>query len=123
MDEGRLEWDRPVREVLPDLRLLDEVATNHLTVRDLLSHRSGLPRHDLAWYGDTVGRSELLARLRGDNLLLLFGHAARTGKIETTLAWWPEIEQVGVDTVRAEVLIFLNSLILGDRLERAAAPR
>ncbi len=65
--------------------------------------------------------AELLARLRGDNLLLLFGHAARTGKIETALAWWPEIEQVGVDNVRAEVLIFLNSLIHGDRLAQAAA--
>ncbi len=64
VDEGRLEWDRPVREILPELRLADEAAGNHLTVRDLLSHRSGLPRHDLAWYGDTVGRPELLTRLR-----------------------------------------------------------
>ena len=65
--------------------------------------------------------AELLARLRGDNLPLLFGHAARTGKIETALAWWPEIEQVGVDNVRAEVLIFLNSLIDNGRLAQAAA--
>eukprot|EP01036_Dinobryon_divergens_P010294 gene10294-13790_t len=36
IDEGRLEWNRPVREVIPEFRLHDALATERLTVRDLL---------------------------------------------------------------------------------------
>lgn len=63
VDEGLVDWDEPVRSYLPEFRLADEHATAHLTVRDLVSHRSGLPRHDLSWYGSTADRAELMARL------------------------------------------------------------
>ena len=64
VDEGRLEWDRPVRGVLPWFRLADEHATTALTVRDLVTHRSGLPRHDLVWYGADLDRQALVRALR-----------------------------------------------------------
>lgn len=65
VDDGLLEWDRPVRQYLPGLRLHDPVATELLTVRDMLSHRSGLPRHDLLWYGNqSLRREDLLDRLQ-----------------------------------------------------------
>jgi CubicO group peptidase (beta-lactamase class C family) len=65
VDEGKLEWDTPVREYLPGFRMYDPVATEHLTVRDMLSHRSGLPRHDLFWYSnEKLTRAEVVARLR-----------------------------------------------------------
>src|SRR3984957_9343956 len=51
VDDGLLEWERPLRDYLPDVRLEDPAVTERLTVVDLLSHRSGLPRHDLAWIG------------------------------------------------------------------------
>ena len=50
VDEGALAWDTPIRTVLPEFRLHDPVATGQMTAADLLSHRSGLPRHDLFWY-------------------------------------------------------------------------
>jgi CubicO group peptidase (beta-lactamase class C family) len=62
--EGRIAWDRPVREVLPDFRMHSDYATQTLTVRDLLTHRSGLPRHDFAWFGSPHSREQLYARLR-----------------------------------------------------------
>ncbi|ATL67816.1 serine hydrolase [Nocardia terpenica] len=63
--DGLLEWDRPVREYLPRFRLHDPVATELITVRDLLCHRSGLPRHDLVWYANPdMSRRELVERLR-----------------------------------------------------------
>jgi len=43
---GRLDWTKPVRDYLPEFRLHDPVATERVTIRDLLSHQSGLPRHD-----------------------------------------------------------------------------
>lgn len=65
VDEGKLSWDEPVASYLPGFKLHDEYATAHLTARDMLSHRSGLPRHDLVWYNNqTIGRAELVRRLR-----------------------------------------------------------
>jgi CubicO group peptidase (beta-lactamase class C family) len=61
---GKLDWDKPLREYLPDFRLHDEYATDHLTVRDMVTHRSGLPRHDGLWYGSPFDRAELVRRLR-----------------------------------------------------------
>src|SRR3981081_4226588 len=49
VDDGRLDWTKPVREYLPDFRLHDAIATDRVTVQDLLCHRTGLPRHDWIW--------------------------------------------------------------------------
>ncbi|WP_051752181.1 serine hydrolase [Streptosporangium amethystogenes] len=66
VNEGALAWDRPVREYLPDFRMRDPVATEQLTVFDMLCHRSGLPRHDMLWYAarDELTRAQIVARLR-----------------------------------------------------------
>lgn len=64
VDEGKVGWDEPVRTYLPDFRIQDEYASAHMTLRDLLSHRSGLPRHDLVWIGGQFSRQELYDRLR-----------------------------------------------------------
>ena len=63
-DEGRIALDAPVRTYLPDFSLQDPVASATLTTRDLLTHRSGLPRHDLFWYQAPFSRDELYRRLR-----------------------------------------------------------
>ena len=63
VDEGKIAWDTPVIEYLPDFRLADDYATRRLKVRDLLIHSSGLPRHDLAWYNSPASREELFHRL------------------------------------------------------------
>lgn len=64
VDEGRLEWNRPVREVIPEFRLQDALATERLTVRDLLCHRSGLPRHDWIHMPGDLGGAQMLPLLR-----------------------------------------------------------
>jgi CubicO group peptidase (beta-lactamase class C family) len=61
--QGKLEWDKPVREYLPDFRMNNEYATSHLTPRDLVTHRSGLPRHDAIWYGTDLTREQIYHRL------------------------------------------------------------
>ena len=63
-DSGKLEWEKPVRDYLPDFQLWDAYATREMTPRDLVSHVSGLPRHDLLWYGRNFTRAELYSRLR-----------------------------------------------------------
>lgn len=64
VDEKKLQWDETVRTHLPELRLYDDYATARIRVRDLVSHQSGLPRHDLVWYGSPLPRQELFDRLR-----------------------------------------------------------
>jgi CubicO group peptidase (beta-lactamase class C family) len=63
-DQGKLDWDQPVREYLPGFRMNDPVATEQLTTRDMVTHRSGLPRHDLVWYSSHFTREQLVDRLR-----------------------------------------------------------
>jgi CubicO group peptidase (beta-lactamase class C family) len=64
VDEGKLEWDRPVREYLPEFRLCDPIATDQATLRDLLTHRTGLPRHDWVKNGGHLDNAGMLAALR-----------------------------------------------------------
>ena len=65
VDEGLIAWDEKIIDIFPEFRLQDEHATLHLTMRDLLTHRSGLPRHGFMWYGSsTMTRSDVMRRLR-----------------------------------------------------------
>ncbi|MFA5550728.1 MAG: serine hydrolase [Trueperaceae bacterium] len=64
VDDGKLSWDTPVREYMPEFVLKDAYATQHVTVRDMLSHRTGLPRHDLAAWRLDLPPAEFVKRLR-----------------------------------------------------------
>lgn len=65
VDQGKLDWDTPVRAYIPSFKLYDQFATEHITPRDLVSHRTGLPRHDLVWYNNTTAtRCDLFERLQ-----------------------------------------------------------
>jgi CubicO group peptidase (beta-lactamase class C family) len=64
VDDGKVAWDKPVRTYLPAFKLADEYASDHATLRDLLSHRTGVARHDLMWMGGQFSREELFERLR-----------------------------------------------------------
>jgi CubicO group peptidase (beta-lactamase class C family) len=48
-DEGKVDLDTPLREYMPEFKLSDPEASVFATLRDLLCHRTGLPRHDLLW--------------------------------------------------------------------------
>lgn len=62
--DGLISLDEPIVTYLPDFKLFDDYATQKMTARDLLSHRSGLPRHDLVWYGSSKNREELFKSLQ-----------------------------------------------------------
>ena len=64
VDEGKLEWNKPVKDYIPTFRLKDTFATERMTPLDLVCHRSGLPRHDPMWYNSSASRKELFDRLR-----------------------------------------------------------
>jgi len=65
VDDGKIRWDAPLTTYLPTLKFGDDFLTRELTVRDALTHRSGLARADLLWTaGWSYDRSELLRRMR-----------------------------------------------------------
>jgi CubicO group peptidase (beta-lactamase class C family) len=64
VDEGKLGWDDPVTRYVPGLQLYDPYVTRELTVRDLITHRSGLPNFDALWYGTDLSADEIFRRMR-----------------------------------------------------------
>ena len=65
-DEGKIDWDVPVTEYLPEFRAFDPRDTARITLRDMLAHNTGLPRHDAVWYNrNAVGPTteELVAAI------------------------------------------------------------
>lgn len=66
VDQGKLKWDDKVTDHLPWFKLYDPYVTSSMTIRDLLSHRSGLVTFsgDLVWYGSTHSREEVVKRAK-----------------------------------------------------------
>jgi CubicO group peptidase (beta-lactamase class C family) len=64
VEEGKLTWDQPVRESVPTVRFHNEQLNNSVTLRDMLSHRTGITRHDTIWYKSDFTRKELFDRLK-----------------------------------------------------------
>lgn len=64
VDEGKVRWDDRVTRHLPWFQLRDPWATRELTVRDLLTHRAGLPNADYLWYEQNADTRDILERLR-----------------------------------------------------------
>ncbi|CAN5839972.1 serine hydrolase [soil metagenome] len=64
VDEERISWDDRVVRHLPGFELQDSYVNREFTIRDLLTHRSGLARHDLLWIAAPFERDEILRRAR-----------------------------------------------------------
>ena len=63
VDEGKLRWDDRVRDHLPGFKLSDPNADALVTLRDLLSHRTGVPGNDLLWYRSPWTIDEVLSKV------------------------------------------------------------
>ncbi len=64
VEEGKLTWDKPVRQSVPAIQFYDDALNDNVTLRDMLSHRTGITRHDMIWYKADLPRKELFARLK-----------------------------------------------------------
>jgi CubicO group peptidase (beta-lactamase class C family) len=67
VDEGKIRWDDPVTQHMPGFQLYDPYVTREMTIRDLLTHRSGLGlgAGDLMFFPPgNLGRDEIIRRLR-----------------------------------------------------------
>lgn len=64
VEEKLIHWDDPVIDHLPTFRLEDPWLTQQITIRDLLSHRTGLENNNLLFWGSTLERKDLIRRFR-----------------------------------------------------------
>jgi CubicO group peptidase (beta-lactamase class C family) len=64
VDQGKVKWDDPATEYLPGLQMYDPYVTRELTVRDLLTHRSGLTAADLMLFNPRMTRDSILQHVR-----------------------------------------------------------
>src|SRR5690606_19184891 len=66
VDEKKLAWDDKVSKYLPEFRMYDPWVTSELTVRDLVTHRSGLDTYsgDLLWYDTSYTTDDVLERVK-----------------------------------------------------------
>ena len=63
-EEGGVDLNVPVTQYLPDFKVKDATAAAQMTLEDILSHRTGLPRHDALWYLGPFTRDQLFYRLQ-----------------------------------------------------------
>ena len=64
VEQGKLTWDKPVRDAVPTIQFYNDQLNNNVTLRDMLSHRTGVTRHDLIWFKSPFTRKELFEKLK-----------------------------------------------------------
>ncbi len=64
VDEGKMRWDAPIVTYLPGFQLQDPYVSRNVTIRDALTHRTGLSRNDALWTNGMYDRNEIIRRLR-----------------------------------------------------------
>src|SRR5487761_544546 len=63
VDQGKMRWDDRVDEYVPFFHLRDPLADENVTIRDLLTHRTGMGGTDLLWYGSPFSLEQIIRRV------------------------------------------------------------
>ena len=63
VEEGKLTWDKPVRDSVPAIRFHNDFLNDNVTLRDMLAHRTGIADRNTIWYKSDLTRKELFERL------------------------------------------------------------
>lgn len=64
VSDGKMRWDDRLTTYLPEFRMNDPVANDAVTLRDALTHRSGIARGELVWLGSGLTADEVLHHVR-----------------------------------------------------------
>lgn len=64
VEEGKLDWDKPVKKYVPQIHFYNDELNANVTIRDMLSHRTGISRHDAIWYKSDFTRQELFDKVK-----------------------------------------------------------
>lgn len=64
VENGKMEWDKPIKKFVPSIEFYNDELNNNVTMRDMLSHRTGISRHDLIWFKSEFSRKQLFDKLK-----------------------------------------------------------
>lgn len=64
VEEDLLTWDEPIKESVAEIEFYNESLNNQITLRDMLGHKTGVPRYDMIWFQSDFSRKELFDRLK-----------------------------------------------------------
>lgn len=66
VDEGKIDWDDKVKDYLPYFELYDSYVSENFTIKDLLTHRSGLKEISggTLWYHSDLSRKDIIKKLK-----------------------------------------------------------
>jgi CubicO group peptidase (beta-lactamase class C family) len=62
-EEGKLNLDKPVKTYMPSLNFSNDELNAKVTLRDMLSHRTGLPRYDGIWVASPFTRKQTIEKV------------------------------------------------------------
>jgi CubicO group peptidase (beta-lactamase class C family) len=120
VDERRMDWKKPVREYIPEFRLHDPIASDRVTVRDLLCHHSGLPTHDWICLPGDLSPAQMLAAMRhlepSDDIRSTFQYSSLgylvAGMVAERVSGqsWPEFTRALTDKLHMEVTFTAEEL-------------
>jgi len=120
VDERRMDWKKPVREYIPEFRLHDVIASDRVTVRDLLCHHSGVPRHDWIWLPGDLLPAQIFAAMRhlepSDDIRSTFqysnlGYLVASMVVERVSGQsWAEFTRALTDKLRMDVTFTVEDL-------------
>jgi CubicO group peptidase (beta-lactamase class C family) len=115
-----MDWKKPVREYIPEFRLQDALASDRVTVHDLLCHHSGLPRHDWIWLPGDMSPAQMLAAMRylesSDDIRSTFQYSnlgylvASMVAERVTSQSWAEFTRALTDRLHMEVTFTVEEL-------------
>src|SRR5580698_8806401 len=64
VDQGKLTWDKPIRQSVQQIQFNTNELNDNVTLRDMLSHRTGVTRHDLIWFKSDFTRAQMFEKLK-----------------------------------------------------------
>lgn len=64
VNEGKLEYDKPIKLIVPEIEFSSSTLNNEITLRDMLCHRTGISGSDEIWYGSSLTRAEVFAKIK-----------------------------------------------------------
>ncbi|OJV48464.1 MAG: penicillin-binding protein [Chryseobacterium sp. 39-10] len=64
VDEGKLTWDKPIKNDVPTLNFYNDELNNTVTLRDMLGHRTGISRHDMIWQKSDINKKQIFDKIK-----------------------------------------------------------
>ncbi|KAI9723947.1 MAG: hypothetical protein M1812_000665 [Candelaria pacifica] len=82
VEDGKLSWDTPIQNVIPEFRSSHDVIDGMTTIADLMSHRTGIATADSFWL---QGNNRIL--LEKNQRLALFGYSKRSNSFRDSFGY------------------------------------